>query len=81
MSYPLHLLLPINQINEKSTKMSIERLDSPEELKPCYYNTGCALYSDGVTGIEISEGIIKLVKWDRNQKAQFSSQAYQEGAI
>ncbi len=32
--------------------------------KPCYFNTGCCSFSDGdVTGIEIAEGQIKLVRW------------------
>jgi hypothetical protein len=36
--------------------------------KPCYFNTGCCSYSDGdVTGIEISGGEIKLVRWPDDQ--------------
>jgi hypothetical protein len=36
----------------------------PIDGKPCFFNTGCCSYSDGdITGIEISEGIIRLVKW------------------
>jgi metallophosphoesterase superfamily enzyme len=36
--------------------------------KPCYFNTGCCSYSDGdITGIEISNSSIKLVKWSRNK--------------
>jgi UDP-2,3-diacylglucosamine pyrophosphatase LpxH len=31
---------------------------------PCYFNTGCCAFSDGdVTGIEIAEGEIRLVRW------------------
>ena len=31
---------------------------------PCYFNTGCCSYGDGdVTGIEISGGLIRLVRW------------------
>jgi Calcineurin-like phosphoesterase superfamily domain len=31
---------------------------------PCYFNTGCCSYGDGdVTGIEISDGLIRLVRW------------------
>jgi UDP-2,3-diacylglucosamine pyrophosphatase LpxH len=31
---------------------------------PCYFNTGCCCFGDGdVTGIEIAEGRIKLVRW------------------
>lgn len=32
--------------------------------RPCYFNTGCCSYRDGdVTGIEISDGNIRLVRW------------------
>ena len=33
-------------------------------MKPTYFNTGCCCYDDGdITGIEISEGCLRLVKW------------------
>jgi predicted phosphodiesterase len=33
-------------------------------LKPTYFNTGCCCYSDGdITGIEIEENCLRLVKW------------------
>ncbi len=33
--------------------------------KPCYFNTGCCSFSDGdITGIEIIDGFIRLVRWD-----------------
>ena len=33
-------------------------------LKPSYFNTGCCCFDDGdITGIEISEGFIRLIKW------------------
>jgi len=33
-------------------------------LKPSYFNTGCCCFSDGdITGIEIADGYIRLVKW------------------
>ncbi|MGC9394950.1 MAG: metallophosphoesterase [Anaerolineae bacterium] len=40
--------------------------------KPCYFNTGCCCYSDGdVTGIEIADGKIRLVRWpDKARKPQ-----------
>jgi hypothetical protein len=39
---------------------------------PCYFNTGCCSFGDGdVTGIEISEGQIRLVRWpDREGRPQ-----------
>jgi hypothetical protein len=33
-------------------------------LPPCYFNTGCCSFPDGdVTGIEIADGKIRLVRW------------------
>ncbi len=42
------------------------------EVKPCYFNTGCCCFSDGdITGIEICEGMIRLVKWhSKNETAE-----------
>jgi predicted phosphodiesterase len=34
-------------------------------VRPTYFNSGCCCFDDGdITGIEISEGQIRLVKWD-----------------
>lgn len=42
----------------------IETFVENEAIKPVYFNTGCCCFDDGdVTGIEISEGSIRLVKW------------------
>ena len=33
-------------------------------LQPTYFNTGCCCFSDGdITGIEICDGFIRLIKW------------------
>jgi len=38
--------------------------------KPSYFNSGCCCFEDGdITGIEIAEGHIRLVKWDNKQGA------------
>ncbi len=39
--------------------------DPPKEMPvPCYFNTGCCSFGDGdVTGIEIVDGEIRLVRW------------------
>ena len=35
------------------------------KLKPSYFNTGCCCYNDGdITGIEIDEDCIRLIKWN-----------------
>ena len=33
---------------------------------PCYFNTGCGLYPNGPTNIEIADGEIRLVRWRRS---------------
>jgi hypothetical protein len=34
------------------------------KLKPTYFNSGCCCFSDGdITGIEIAEGSLRLIKW------------------
>jgi hypothetical protein len=42
-------------------------------MKPTYFNSGCCCYSDGdITGIEIADGCIRLIKWktknDRSER-------------
>jgi len=56
-----------------SDLQALEKNFSPEELQtvepledplPCYFNTGCCCFEDGdITGIEISAGEIRLVRW------------------
>ena len=37
-------------------------------MKPTYFNAGCCCYNDGdITGIEIDDGCLRLVKWARRQ--------------
>jgi hypothetical protein len=34
-------------------------------MKPSYFNTGCCCFVDGdITGIEIADGDIRLIKWE-----------------
>lgn len=42
------------------------------DLFPSYFNSGCCCFDDGdITGIEISEGFIRLVKWfDEKQESK-----------
>jgi predicted phosphodiesterase len=35
-----------------------------DKMKPTYFNSGCCCFDDGtITGIEISDGFIRLIKW------------------
>ncbi|MEO6734202.1 MAG: metallophosphoesterase [Ferruginibacter sp.] len=38
--------------------------DTPANIQPAYFNSGCCCYNDGdITGIEIADGYIRLIKW------------------
>ena len=40
------------------------RSSLPSKARPCYFNTGCCSFNDGsITGIEIADGQIRLVRW------------------
>ncbi len=44
--------------------------DVPEKIKPSYFNSGCCCFSDGdITGIEIANGCIRLIKWHNGNNA------------
>jgi UDP-2,3-diacylglucosamine pyrophosphatase LpxH len=41
-----------------------EHYDPPDIEPPCYFNTGCCCFPDrDVTGLELSDGTIRLVRW------------------
>jgi len=48
---------------------------------PHYFNTGCALYSDGLTMIEIENDTIKLVKWHRTLKNKKQFDIYEQASL
>jgi hypothetical protein len=51
---------PNNTVNE--TKIAVATVES--KVKPSYFNSGCCCYNDGnITGIEIADGKISLIKW------------------
>jgi UDP-2,3-diacylglucosamine pyrophosphatase LpxH len=56
--------------DEKEKGRVIEPTDPDGEPLPCYFNCGCGLYTDGVTAIEIADGMIRLVKWDQDTKKE-----------
>ena len=80
------------KIAELSTKVDRESKNKRDILPtedggipfPCYFNTGCGTYEDGITGIEILDGNIRLVKWHRDPKhpeVPPRYEIYQEGNL
>ncbi|MBS3742467.1 MAG: metallophosphoesterase family protein [Candidatus Cloacimonetes bacterium] len=50
---------------EKHKGRDIDPTESEVEPVPCYFNSGCGLYTDGITNLEIADGEIRLIKWHR----------------
>ncbi len=61
---------------EKRRNMIIESVEKSGDVLPRYFNTGCALYSEGLTAIEIVDNEIRLVKWDRDPEAAEPRKVY-----
>jgi UDP-2,3-diacylglucosamine pyrophosphatase LpxH len=72
-SQNMELLKQQDEIEEKirikaKEQKSSAYMESGESPKPCYFNAGCCSFSDGdVTGLEISDGMIRLVRWPDDQ--------------
>ena len=67
--------------DEKEKGRVIEPPDPDGDPLPCYFNSGCGLYTDGVTMIEMADGEIRLVKWDRDDTGQPRRQVYNAGDL
>jgi predicted phosphodiesterase len=70
-----HQQLAVHKKDEVQLKMVQEEIKMREKeftavaydymnMKPSYFNAGCCCFSDGdITGIEIADGFIRLIKW------------------
>jgi hypothetical protein len=55
-----NLLDEIKKREKEFTAVSVDYMN----MKPSYFNSGCCCYNDGdITGIEIADGCIRLIKW------------------
>jgi UDP-2,3-diacylglucosamine pyrophosphatase LpxH len=43
-----------------------------------YINDGCCVHTDGITGIEIDQGILRLVRWAKDAHNQIQQMIYRE---
>jgi predicted phosphodiesterase len=47
--------------------------------RPTYFNSGCCCFDDGdITGIEIADGFIRLIKWEYNEQKRSERQVLDE---
>jgi predicted phosphodiesterase len=62
----------INKRKHQHSNLSIDYL----HMKPSYFNSGCCCFSDGdITGVEIAEGKIRLVKWGKENGREILEEA------
>lgn len=53
----------LNEIKKREKEFTAVSIDYMT-MKPSYFNSGCCCFSDGdITGIEIADGCIRLIKW------------------
>lgn len=54
----------LDEIKKREKEFTAVALDYMS-MKPSYFNSGCCCFSDGdITGIEIADGCIRLIKWE-----------------
>ena len=51
---------------EREKGRDVGQLDPDGPALPCYFNSGCGLYSNGITAIEIDAKSMRLVRWSRD---------------
>lgn len=82
LSHLERLYLQLEEAREKNNQPAIDSIlkeiprrqreydhinHSFRKMLPCYFNAGCCCYADGnITGIEISDGYMRLVKWSKS---------------
>lgn len=68
-------------VDEWLKNRSISPLEPGAKSWPCYFNTGCALYDDGITAIEIANDEIRLVEWKREVKNGKEIEEFDKGIL
>lgn len=66
---------------ERRKKRAVKSIDPEISALPCYFNTGCCIYGSGITGIEIADGKIRLVKWERDRRKEPRPRIYEGGDL
>jgi UDP-2,3-diacylglucosamine pyrophosphatase LpxH len=56
--------------------------DGDPEITPCYFNAGCCSFPDGeLTGLEIADGELRLVRWPGEVDPEARAEAEATGAV
>jgi hypothetical protein len=67
--------------HERRKKRDIDPAEPQGNPLPCYFNAGCALYTDGVTALEIAAGELRLVKWHKDTRRRPPFHVYARGPL
>ena len=67
--------------DERDKGRVIDPAEDERDPLPCYFNTGCGLYSDGGTAIEIADDAITLVKWSREEKGDKARKVFESRSL
>ena len=61
----------IEELQQEITSLQMKYTDVSDayaKLKPSYFNSGCCCFDNGgITGIEISGGVLRLIQWKSNE--------------
>lgn len=79
----IHAILqlpPDPELQARIEELKAEIMDREEKYPPCkdtiktapcYFNSGCCRFKDGdITGLELENGLLRLVKWGRNGQGE-----------
>ncbi len=69
------------KLEELKKSRGIVGVEDRKKPLPCYLNTGCGLYTDGLTAIEIEKDAIQLVKWNRKKGGTASRQVFDRDSL
>lgn len=66
---------------EKERKRGRDIDPVEDDPMPCYFNTGCGVFSGGITAVEIEQDSIRLVKWQRDSAEDPPREELKAGSI
>ena len=70
-----------NLKEEKKKGRDIDPTEPDRKPLPCYFNTGCGLFTTGITCLEIENDEIRLVKWHKEKKEEPFYEIYERGKL
>ncbi len=70
-----------NLKEEKKKGRDIDPTEPDRKPLPCYFNTGCGIFTTGITCLEIDNDEIRLVKWHKDKKEESFYEIYERDKL